>query len=77
MITEQRPAEMLRRCQMPTEEIAWVLTADDPAVVHMILELHVERLREELAERLTALSELEVTLTRAATSSDDFARQGS
>ena len=52
-------AEVLRRCQMPEDEIRWVLTADDPAVVHMILELHRERLEEELAERRKALAELE------------------
>ncbi len=44
---------------MPEDEIRWVLTADDPAVVHMILELHRERLEEELAERRKALAELE------------------
>ena len=56
-------AEVLRRCQMPEDEIRWVLTADDPAVVHMILELHRERLEEELAERRKALAELEACLT--------------
>jgi hypothetical protein len=44
---------------MPEDEIRWVLTADDPAVVHMILELHRERLEEELTERRKALAELE------------------
>jgi hypothetical protein len=53
-------AEVLRRCQMPEDEIRWVLTADDPAVVHMILELHRERLEEELAERRKKLQELEL-----------------
>ena len=55
--------DVLRRCQMPLDEIRWVLTADDPAVVHMILELHRERLEEELAERRKALGELEARLT--------------
>jgi hypothetical protein len=55
-------ADMLRRCEMPPQEIRWVLTAHDPAVVHMLLELHVERLREELAERQKALGELEAQL---------------
>ena len=50
---------LLRRCQMPPVEIGWVLNADDPATVHMILELHRERLEEELAERRKALDELE------------------
>ena len=52
-------AEVLRRCQMPEDEIRWVLTSDDPAVAHMILELHRERLEEELAERRNALGALE------------------
>jgi len=56
--------QMLRRCQMPEDEIRWVLTADDPAVVHMILELHRERLEEELAERRKALGELEESFDR-------------
>jgi Fic family protein len=55
-------AEVLRRCQMPPDEIRWILTADDPAVVHMILELHRERLEEELADRRKALGELEARL---------------
>jgi hypothetical protein len=47
---------------MPPDEIRWILTADDPAVVHMILELHRERLEEELADRRKALGELEARL---------------
>lgn len=58
--------DVLRRCQMPPEEIRWVLAADDPAVVHMLLELHVERLGEEFATRCSALRELEASLTGAA-----------
>jgi hypothetical protein len=61
-------AEMLRRCQMPPDEIRWVLTANDSAVVHMILELHRERLEEELAERRKALGEIEAWLTKRAIS---------
>jgi len=57
-------ADVLRRCHMPEDKIRWVLTADDPAVVHMILELHRERLEEELAERRKALGELEAWLIR-------------
>lgn len=56
-------AELLRRCKMPEVEIDWILTAEDPAVVHMILELHRERLEEELAEHRKALGELEAWLT--------------
>jgi hypothetical protein len=59
-------ADVLRRCRMPEDEIRWVLTADDPAVVHMILELHRERLEEELAERRKALGLLEARLTASA-----------
>jgi hypothetical protein len=55
-------AEVLRQCQMPEDEIRWVLTAEDPAVVHMILELHRERLEEELTERRRALGEIEASL---------------
>jgi len=57
------PAAVLRRCRMPAVEIGWVLTTDDPATVHMLIELHRERLEEELAERRTALGELEAMLT--------------
>lgn len=56
---------VLERSQMPAQEIRWVLAADDPSVVHMLLELHAERLREELAERLRALSEVEASFTEA------------
>ena len=58
-------ADVLRRCQMPEDEIRWVLTADDRAVVHMILELHRERLEEELTERRKALGQLEAWLSNA------------
>jgi hypothetical protein len=55
--TDVRPdaAEVLQRCQMREIEIEWVLNAEDPAVVHMMLELHRERLEEELAERRKGL----------------------
>jgi hypothetical protein len=61
-------ADVLRCCQMPEDEIRWVLSADDPAVVHMILELHRERLEEELAERRKPLGEIEARLTEQAIS---------
>ena len=60
-------ADVLRRCQMPADKIRLVLTADDPAVVHMILELHRERLEEELAERRKALCEFEARLRTPST----------
>jgi hypothetical protein len=59
-----RVEDVLRGCQMPPDEIRWVLTSDDPAVVHMILELHRERLEEELTERRKALGGLEVWMKR-------------
>jgi hypothetical protein len=59
--------DMLRRCQMPEVEIDWVPTAEEPAVVHMILELHRERLEEELAERRKALCEFEARLRTPST----------
>jgi len=68
-------AEVLRRCQMPPDEIRWILSTDDPAVIHMILELHRERLDEELAERRQALGELEAWLTKRAIS-DPAAHSG-
>ena len=58
-------ADVLRRCQMPEDEIRWVMTVEDPSVAHMILELHRERLEEELAERRKALGELETWLIRS------------
>jgi hypothetical protein len=51
---------------MPEDEIRWVLSAADPMVVHMILELHRERLEEELAERRMRLQELELVLAAEA-----------
>lgn len=51
--------DVLRRCQMPEDEIRWILSADEPSIVHMILELHLERLEEELVERREALGRLE------------------
>jgi hypothetical protein len=60
---------VLRRCLMPPVEIGWVLNADDPMTVHMLVELHRERLEEELAERLSALGDLEARLTAGSRSS--------
>jgi hypothetical protein len=61
-VTPETAADVLRRCQMPPDEIRWVLIAEEPGIVHMILELHRERLDEELAERRRMLAELEVRL---------------
>jgi hypothetical protein len=53
---------------MPAREIRSVLAADNSAIVHMLVELHVERLGEEFAERCSALRELEASLTMASVS---------
>jgi hypothetical protein len=60
-------AETLLRCRMPEVEIAWVVAARDPATVHMIVELHRERLEEELEERRRLLGVVEAQLSRRAT----------
>ena len=44
---------------MPPEEIDAVLAADDPRVVRRHLELHRERLVEDLSERRRTLASLE------------------
>jgi CRP-like cAMP-binding protein len=56
-------AGTLRLCEMPPEEVRAVLTADDPEIVHRFLELHRERLEEEVAERGRTLATLERYLT--------------
>jgi len=61
-------AALLRRCGMPEVEIGWVLGTGDPATVHMIVELHRERLEEELAERTRAMEDVEAWLARSAPS---------
>ena len=61
--------DVLRRCRMPEDEIRWILSAEDPPVVHMILELHQERLEEELAERRRMLDELEGSIVMNITAS--------
>jgi CRP-like cAMP-binding protein len=58
-----RASETLRLCEMPPEEIRAVLTADDPEIVHRFLELHRERLEEDVAERTRTLASLEQLLT--------------
>jgi hypothetical protein len=52
-------AGTLRLCDMPPEEVRAVLTADDPEIVRRFLELHTERLEEEVAERRRTLATLE------------------
>jgi len=60
-------AQVLRRCRMPEVEIGWILSADDPATVHMLVELHRERLEEELEERRRDLAHVEARLARRRT----------
>jgi hypothetical protein len=50
---------------MPSHEIAAVVAADQPILVHRYLELHGERLTERLADQLQILGRLEQTLHRA------------
>jgi hypothetical protein len=50
---------------MPSQEIAAVVAADQPILVHRYLELHGERLTERLADQLQILARLEQTLHRA------------
>lgn len=56
-------AGTLRRCEMPPEEIRAVLTADDPEIVRRFLELHRERLEEQIEEQRRTLAWLERSLT--------------
>ena len=51
---------------MPPEEIRAVLDTDDPRLVRRHLELHRERLIEELVDRRRTLAELELELAEAA-----------
>jgi hypothetical protein len=52
-------AGTLRRCDMPPKEVREVLTADSPEVVRRFLELHRERLEEQVAERRRTLATIE------------------
>jgi hypothetical protein len=47
---------------MPPDEVDAVLGADDPQLVRRYLELHAERLREQLDDRLRALDDLRPAL---------------
>jgi hypothetical protein len=61
------PAErVLRDMGMPPEGIRMVLVADDPRLVRRHLELHRERLMEELIDRRLTLAALERELADAA-----------
>jgi hypothetical protein len=56
---------ILRYGEMPEDEIEKFLTARDGFVEHMLIELHIERLREEFEQRSTALRALEVVSLEA------------
>lgn len=54
-----KAARALLRQDMPLGEVRAVLEAADPAVVHRYLELHRERLEEQIAERRRVLDAVE------------------
>jgi DNA-binding transcriptional MerR regulator len=56
-------AETLRRQYMPAGEIREVLTTRDHVTVHRHLELHRERLQEQLAEQQKTIVAIERFLT--------------
>jgi hypothetical protein len=53
----------LRDQGMPSEEIAMILGTAEPLMVHRYLELHRERLEEQLGEQRRTLGRLEELLT--------------
>jgi hypothetical protein len=61
-----RVAATLRRTRMPRGEICAVLAAHDPEIVRRYLELHRERLEEQLDERRRVLATLARSLTELA-----------
>jgi len=69
--------KLLRRQGMPPEEIRAVLAAEDPVVVHRLLELHRERLEERIAEQRRLLTRLEGSLARSARSGQPATIAGS
>ena len=57
--------ETLLDLGMPSHEIAAVVAADQPMLIHRYFELHGERLTERLADQLQILARTEQTLHRA------------
>jgi hypothetical protein len=55
----------LRAHDMPQDEIRAVLTSGDPEIVRRYLELHRERLQEQLDDKLRTLDVLEAVLVRS------------
>ena len=58
-----RAVSALRRNRMPRAEIRAVLAADDPEIVRRYLELHRERLEEQMAAHRRELDVLAHSLT--------------
>jgi DNA-binding transcriptional MerR regulator len=58
-----RAVGALRRNRMPRAEIRAILAADDPEIVRRYLELHRERLEEQLEDSRRALDALTCSLT--------------
>lgn len=65
-----KAARALLRQDMPLGEVRAVLEAADPAVVHRYLELHRERLEEQIAERRRVLDAVERMLTENLAAND-------
>lgn len=66
-----KAARALLRQDMPLGEVRAVLEAADPAVVHRYLELHRERLEEQIAERRRVLDAVERMLTESLVANDN------
>jgi hypothetical protein len=62
-ISKASAARALLRQEMPLGEVRAVLEAADPTVVRRYLELHRERLEEQIAERCRVLDAVERMLT--------------
>jgi DNA-binding transcriptional MerR regulator len=56
-------ARALRAQGMPRDEVRALLSADDAEVVHRFVELHEERLQEQLATRIRTIRDIERSLT--------------
>ena len=66
-----KAARALLRQDMPLGEVRAVLEAADPAVVHRYLELHHERLEEQIAERRRVLDAVERMLVESLVANDN------
>jgi hypothetical protein len=61
---------------MPSDEIRAVISAEDPALVHRYIELHTERISEQLAWRIRALRRIERLMANAMHEGDPTPRSG-